>query len=40
MKDHDPRCIYGEQILRLERWLHTILVVVWGLNVAVGLAGR
>ena len=38
MKDHDPMYIYREEILRLARWFHTILVVVWGLNV-VGLAG-
>ena len=39
MKDHDPMYIYREELLRLARWFHTILVVVWGLNVVVGLAG-
>ena len=36
MTAHEPRYIYREEILRWAWWLHTILVVVWGLNVVVG----
>ena len=36
MTANEPRYIYREEILRWAWWLHTILVVVWGLNVVVG----
>ena len=36
MTTHWPSNIYGEEILRWEWWLYTILVVVWGWNVVVG----
>ena len=36
MTAHEPRYIYREEILRWAWWLHTILVVVWGMDMVVG----
>ena len=30
-----PRYIYREEVLRRKWWLHTILVVVWGLELGL-----